>query len=54
MLRSHKFYIKLSKCSFAQQEVKYLGHTISARGVSTEPAKVLAMVLWSSSQLQLV
>ena len=43
VLRAHKFYIKLSICSFAQQEIKYLGHTISARGVSTEPAKLLAV-----------
>ena len=43
VLRAHKFYIKLSICSFARQEIKYLGHTISARGVSTEPAKLLAV-----------
>ena len=28
--RNHQFRFKLSKCSFAQKEVDYLGHTISA------------------------
>ena len=28
--RTHQFRFKLSKCSFAQKEVDYLGHTVSA------------------------
>lgn len=46
ILRQQKFYVKLSKCSFAQQEVEYLGHTISAKGVSTENAKIQAVQNW--------
>jgi hypothetical protein len=46
ILRQHKFYVKLSKCTFAQSAVEYLGHTISAEGVSTEPTKVQAVKQW--------
>ena len=43
IIQQHQFFIKLSKCSFAQQEIEYLGHCISAQGVATEPTKVLAV-----------
>ena len=36
ILNKHQLFIKLSKCIFAQQEVEYLGHCISAKGVATE------------------
>lgn len=31
---------KLGKCSFVRQEMSYLGHIISSKDVSTDPAKV--------------
>lgn len=37
VIRANQFFIKLSKCSFAQEEVEYLGHIISSQGVATEP-----------------
>jgi len=46
ILRKHQFFVKLSKCTFAQQTMEYLGHTISAQGVSTELAKVQALQQW--------
>lgn len=46
ILRQHQFYVKLSKCIFAQSEVEYLGHTISAKGVATEVTKVQAVQQW--------
>lgn len=37
---------KLEKCAFFKQEVNYLGHVISSNGVSTDPAKIEAVVKW--------
>ena len=40
IIQDHQFYLKLFKCSFAQQSIEYLGHCIFAQGVSTEPSKI--------------
>lgn len=39
VLRAHQFYIKKSKCAFAQEKLEYLGHIISGAGVATDPKK---------------
>jgi hypothetical protein len=46
LLRSHKFYVKRSKCAFAQHELEYLDHVISSKGVAIDPHKTQAMVDW--------
>jgi hypothetical protein len=46
LLRADKWQIKLSKCSFAQQKIAYLGHVISAQGVATDPNKVTEVSSW--------
>ena len=43
-LRGHKLYIKFSKCEFWLTEVKFLGHVVSASGVSVHPEKVEAVM----------
>ena len=45
-LREHQLYMKLSKCSFAQHQIEYLGHIISQEGVATDPSKTVAMTQW--------
>jgi hypothetical protein len=46
LLSRDQWNIKLSKCKFAQQSITYLGHTISSAGISTDPAKVEAVLSW--------
>ncbi|KAK8919251.1 hypothetical protein KSP39_PZI022114 [Platanthera zijinensis] len=36
----------MSKCSFGQQEVEYLGHLVSADGVKADPRKIESMISW--------
>lgn len=48
LLRKDHWQIKLSKCKFAQQQLAYLGHVISAAGVSTDPEKIKAVAKWTS------
>ncbi|KAJ9514363.1 hypothetical protein QJQ45_012292 [Haematococcus lacustris] len=46
LLRKNKFYAKLSKCEFMQRTLKFLGHIISAHGISVDPCKVTAISEW--------
>jgi hypothetical protein len=45
-LRESKFFAKVSKCSFGQDNIQYLGHIISAQRVSKDPEKTMAMEQW--------
>jgi len=45
-LHDNQLYLKRSKCSFAQNQVEYLGHIISSNGVATDPHKTTAMLNW--------
>ncbi|WVZ94909.1 hypothetical protein U9M48_040738 [Paspalum notatum var. saurae] len=45
-LREHQFFLKPSKCSFAQPQIEYLGHIISQQGVAIDPSKTAAMQQW--------
>ena len=46
ILRKHQLYAKVSKCTFFQHRVEYLGHVVSAEGLSPDPAKVQAVRDW--------
>ena len=39
-------YAKFIKCEFWLTEVKFLGHVVSAWGVSVDPKKVEAVMSW--------
>ena len=44
LLGDHQLYAKFSKCEFWLTEVRFLGHIVSASGVSVNPKKVKAVM----------
>jgi len=45
-LRENKIYEKMSKCSFFQSKIYYLGHIISSEGIVVDPTKIDAILEW--------
>nr|GFA35658.1 putative reverse transcriptase domain-containing protein [Tanacetum cinerariifolium] len=45
-LRQEKLYAKFSKCDFWLSSVAFLGHIVSAEGITMDPAKVEAITKW--------
>lgn len=43
ILERNQLKVKLSKCSFAQRKLAFLGHVISAQGVATDEGKIEAI-----------
>jgi hypothetical protein len=46
ILAAHEFHLKVSKCSFGQAQVSYLGHVVEHGKVAPDPAKVQAVLDW--------
>ena len=46
VLRQHRLYAKLSKCSFMQRSVPFLGHVVGEFGVQASPTKLAAVRDW--------
>jgi len=44
-------YDKLSKCEFWLEEVKFLGHVISAEGIAVDPYKVKVRLQWEHPKI---
>lgn len=47
-LRKNQLLAKLSKCSFGQSSVGFLGHIIATDGVHPDPEKIQAMLEWKA------
>ncbi|KAL0549996.1 hypothetical protein IC582_014491 [Cucumis melo] len=45
-LRANRPYAKFSKCEFWLKKVSFLGHVVSSKGVSVDPAKIEAVTNW--------
>jgi hypothetical protein len=43
VLREHQMYSKLSKCSFYQNQIHYLGHIIYEEGIKVDREKIEAI-----------
>ena len=46
MMKQHSLFAKLSKCSFGQTQVEYLGHVVSREGVKVDDSKITAIKQW--------
>ncbi|WVZ86941.1 hypothetical protein U9M48_033652 [Paspalum notatum var. saurae] len=46
LLAQDKWQVKLSKCTFAQRQIAYLGHILSQEGISTDPDKIKVVAEW--------
>jgi hypothetical protein len=46
VLREHQLYAKLSKCTFYQKQIHYLGHIVSEEGIAVDPEKIEAIKGW--------
>ena len=42
--KTNQLFVKKEKCTFAQQEVKYLGHVITTKGVAANSEKIVAIM----------
>jgi hypothetical protein len=47
VLMEHQLYAKLSKCSFYDKQIHYLGNIISTDGIEVDPKKIEAIREWS-------
>jgi hypothetical protein len=47
-LREHRLYAKFSKCAFWLEEIQFLGHVLSAKGIVVDPSKVKDVLEWNS------
>jgi hypothetical protein len=46
VLKREKFFVCKAKSSFAQSEIKYLGHIVDKQGIRPDPKKVEAVQTW--------
>ena len=49
-LRGAGLKLKPAKCNFCQQQVSFLGHVVSSKGISTDPSKTEVISKWPTPQ----
>jgi hypothetical protein len=47
-LRKHQLYAKFCKCALWLEEIQFLGHILSAKGIAVDPSKVKNILEWKS------
>jgi hypothetical protein len=47
-LREHQLYAKFSKCAFWLEEIQFIGHVLSVKGIAVDPSKVKDILEWKS------
>jgi hypothetical protein len=45
-LREHQLYAKFNKCLFWLEEIQFLGHVLSTKGIAVDPSKVKDILEW--------
>lgn len=50
LLRTNCLFAKMSKCSFGQSQVEYMGHVINEKGVGVDPSKIQSGLEWPQPQ----
>lgn len=46
LLRQQSFFVWKAKCAFELEELAYLGHIISTKGVKPDPDKIITVTIW--------
>jgi hypothetical protein len=47
-LREHQLYATFSNCAFWLEEIQFLGHVLSPKGIAVDPSKVKDILEWKS------
>jgi hypothetical protein len=50
-LREHQLYARFCKCAFWLEEIQFLGHVLSAKGIAVDPSKVKDILEWKPQPL---
>jgi hypothetical protein len=45
-LRDHQLYVEFNKCAFWLEEIQFLGHVLSTKGIAVDPSKVKDILEW--------
>lgn len=49
-IRASGFLLKAKKCELFQEEISYLGHVLSEKGIKTDDNKINKILHWGTAQ----